>query len=74
MITMSPTIRSRRTATKRQQGTVDLKPRSAYEALTRQMVEALAEDVREIKSRVNNIFYIVIGSILVDMLTRWMGG
>lgn len=74
MITTSPMIRPRRVATKRRRAGVDLEPSSAYEALTRQMVEALAEDVREIKSRVNNIFYIVIGSILVDMLTRWMGG
>lgn len=74
MITTSPLIRPRRIAAKRRHGGIDLKPSSAYEALTRQMVEALTEDVREIKSRVNNIFYIVIGSILVDMLTRWMGG
>jgi hypothetical protein len=53
---------------------IDLQPTSAYEALTRQQVETLADDLREIKSRLNNIFYIVIGSILVDMLTRWMGG
>lgn len=52
---------------------IDLQPTSAYEALTRQQVETLAAELREIKSRLNNIFYIVIGSILVDMLTRWIG-
>jgi|GEM_PF-2159545 len=53
---------------------VDLQPASTYEAITRQMVEALSNDMKEVKSRTNNIFYVVIGSILIDMLTRWMGG
>jgi hypothetical protein len=53
---------------------VDLQPSSAYEAITRQMVESLAEDMKEIKSRTNNIFYVVIGGILLDMVTRWLGG
>ena len=76
MITVSPTIRSRRQTayTGRKRDRVNLQPSSTYEAITRQMVEDLGEDLREIKSRINNIFYIVIGSILVDMLTRWMGG
>jgi hypothetical protein len=52
---------------------LDLEPATAYEAMTRQKVESLEEDLREIKSRVDTIFYLVIGSILVDMLTRWMG-
>lgn len=76
MITVSPAVRPRRLAasTSRKRDPVDLHPSSTYEAITRQMVEDLGEDLREIKSRINNIFYIVIGSILVDMLTRWMGG
>ncbi len=53
---------------------VDLQPSSTYEALTRQKVDALTEDVKEIKARVNNIFYIVIGSILADMVARWLAG
>ena len=40
--------------------------------MTRQRVESLEDDLREIKSRVDTIFYLVIGSILVDMLTRWV--
>ncbi len=53
---------------------IDLDPTSAYEAITREKVESLEDDLREIKSRVDTIFYLIIGSILVDMLTRWMGG
>lgn len=51
---------------------LDLEPATAYEAMTRQRVESLEDDLREIKSRVDTIFYLVIGSILVDMLTRWV--
>jgi len=51
---------------------VDLRPASAYEAVTRQKVESLAEDLKEIKSRLNTLFYTVIGAILIDLLTRWL--
>jgi hypothetical protein len=50
---------------------IDLRPGSAYEAVTRQMVESLTEDMKEIKNRLNNIFYLVIGTILIDILSRW---
>lgn len=53
---------------------IDLEPATAYEALTRQRVESLEDDLMEIKNRIDTIFYLVIGSILVDMLTRWIGG
>ena len=51
----------------------DMQPSSAYEAITRHMVQSLERELVEIKSRLNNIFYIVLGSILVDMISRWMG-
>ncbi len=51
---------------------LDLEPATAYEAITRQKVDSLEDDLREIKSRVDTIFYLVIGSILVDMLARWV--
>jgi hypothetical protein len=53
---------------------LDLEPATAYEAITRQKVESLEDDLSEIKSRVDTIFYLVIGSILVDMLSRWISG
>lgn len=53
---------------------IDLQPASTYEAITRQMVVSLTDDVKEIKSRTNTIFYVVIGSIILDMLARWVGG
>lgn len=75
MITTSPIIRiSRPDVSPPTREPVDLQPASAYEALTRQKVDSLADDMKEIKSRTNNIFYVVIGGILLDMLTRWLGG
>lgn len=52
--------------------TVDLEPRSAYEVLTREKVEHFAEELAEIRHRINTIFYLVIGSLMVDLLTRWL--
>jgi hypothetical protein len=63
---------TRRRARHRTPEPIDLEPATAYEALTRQKVESLEDDLTEIKSRVDTIFYLVIGSILVDMLTRWV--
>ena len=49
---------------------VDLRPHSAYEALTRQLVESLGADVREIKSRLNGLIFTTIGAILLDIVIR----
>jgi hypothetical protein len=49
---------------------VDLRPASAYEAITRQMVESLTEELREIKSRLNSLIFMLIGAILLDVLSR----
>ena len=51
---------------------LQLGPSTTYEAITREKVESLSEDVAEIRSRVNSIFYLVIGSVLLDVLMRWL--
>lgn len=66
--------RSRRRRTTSSPPPIDLEPATAYEALTRQKVESLEDDLSDIKNRVDTIFYLVIGSILVDMLSRWVSG
>lgn len=71
---ISPKRRTRPHHSRSTSPPVDLEPSSAYEAITRQKVESLEDDLREIKSRIDTIFYLIIGSILVDMLTRWIGG
>lgn len=49
---------------------IDLRPASVYEAITRQMVESLAEELREIKGRLNGLIFMMIGTILLDILSR----
>ncbi len=49
---------------------IDLKPASAYEAMTRQMVEHLQEDLREIKGRLNGLLWMVAGTVLVDVVSK----
>jgi hypothetical protein len=72
LITPRRTFKPRRTATTAPPP-LDLEPATAYEAITRQKVESLEGDLSEIKSRVDTIFYLIIGSILADMLARWIG-
>jgi hypothetical protein len=48
-------------------------PASIYEAVTRQMVEGLRDELREIKSRLNGLLFLVAGAMLVDMALRLMG-
>ena len=52
---------------------VDLAPKSAHEALTRQMVSDLAADVAELKSRVNAMLWLVAGAVVVDVAMRLAG-
>ena len=49
---------------------VDLAPKSAHEALTRQMVSDLAADLSEVKSRVNAMLWLVAGAVVVDVVIR----
>ena len=52
---------------------VDLTPKSAHEAITRQMVTDLAADVAEIKSRINAVLWLVAGAVAVDVVMRLAG-
>ena len=52
---------------------VELRPAGAYEAVTRQMVEALTDELREIKLRLNNLVYMLAGAIVLDIIIRLVG-
>jgi hypothetical protein len=54
----------------RDQGTVKLDPSSAYEALTRQMVEGVREELREIRGRINGLLFLMIGALGVEAILR----
>jgi hypothetical protein len=48
-------------------------PPTAYEMVTRQMVEMIAEDVRDIRGKLNNLLFVLTGAVLVDIISRAMG-
>lgn len=49
---------------------IDLRPATAFEAITRQMVESMAEELREIKGRLNSLIFMMIGAIILEIVTR----
>ncbi|CAN5854029.1 hypothetical protein BH24CHL3_BH24CHL3_09340 [soil metagenome] len=49
---------------------IDLRPASAFEAITRQMVESLSAELREIKSRLNGLIFMMVGAILLEIVSR----
>jgi hypothetical protein len=52
---------------------VDLTPKSAHEAITRQMVTDLAADVAEIKTRVNAVLWLLASAVAIDVVMRLAG-
>ena len=52
---------------------VDLLPKSAHEAITRQMVTDLAADVAEVKTRVNAVLWLLGGAVAIDVVMRLAG-
>ena len=52
---------------------IDLTPKSAHEALTRQMVTDLAADVAEVKTRMNQLIGAVVIALLADIVMRLAG-
>jgi hypothetical protein len=54
--------------------TVSLEPATAYEAVTRQMVVGVSEELREIKARLNGLLFVAAGSLLLDVALRLAAG
>ena len=52
---------------------VDLAPGTAYEVVTRTKLEDLANDVKEIRGRIDGIFWLVAASIIVQIVLRLLG-
>ena len=48
-------------------------PPSAFEAVTRQMVEAVSDELRGIRDRVDNLLWMIAGAIVLDTALRVMG-
>lgn len=49
---------------------VELGPGTVYEVVTRNMVNSLAEDVREIRNRINGLFWLLAGTVAVDLVMK----
>jgi len=65
-------VRRWRTAPARE--AIDLGPASAHEAVTRQMVEGVREELREVRGRVNALLFLVAGSALLDLVVGVLTG
>lgn len=50
--------------------TVNLDPGTAYEAVTRQMVEGVREELREIRGRINGLLFLMIGAVSAEAILR----
>ena len=46
---------------------------SVYEAVTRTMVLGLSEDVREIRNRINGLFWLLAGTVAADIVMKALG-
>ncbi|MCC6703250.1 MAG: hypothetical protein IT334_00150 [Thermomicrobiales bacterium] len=49
---------------------VKLDPASAYEAVTRQMVEGMRDELREIRGRINGLLFLMIGALGIEAILR----
>lgn len=52
---------------------IDLRPANAFEAVTRQMVESMADELREIRNRLNSLLFMMAGAIVLDVVSRVTG-
>ncbi|CAN5606596.1 hypothetical protein BH09CHL1_BH09CHL1_02250 [soil metagenome] len=49
---------------------IDMEPASAYEAITRQMVEGFRDELREIRGRINGLIFLLVGMMIGEVLLR----
>jgi uncharacterized protein YjeT (DUF2065 family) len=63
-------VRRLRGEARRDEARLDLDPRSAYEVLTRQMVSDMADELRELRLRVNGLIFVTIGAVVTDAVLR----
>lgn len=52
---------------------LDLRPGCVYGVVTRERVDDLTNELREIKARINYLFSLVAGAIIIDVLLRISG-
>jgi len=52
---------------------LEQEPATVYEVVTRQMVEELARDVRDLRRRIDTLLFMVAAAIVVDLALRLTG-
>lgn len=52
---------------------VDLAPKSAHEALTRSLVDDLADEVQSLRAQVDRLFWTLLGAVSVQLVLQ-LGG
>ena len=52
---------------------MNTEPGTVYELMTRQKVETLAEDVKEIRDRINNLFWLIAATVVLDVVSGLAG-
>jgi hypothetical protein len=57
----------------RRRRAVNLDPATTYEVVTRQMVDDALRELATVRQRVDSLFYLVIASIVVDVVMRLVG-
>ena len=65
--------RLRRVAESRVPGNESSREPSGYEMVTRQMVESISDDVRDIRSKLTNLIFVLAGAIIIDIVSRVLG-
>ena len=52
---------------------LSLDPATTYEVITRQMVDDALRELAAVRQRVDSLFYLVVASIVVDLVMRLAG-
>lgn len=53
--------------------TADMAPANAFEAVTRQIVVDVQQEIHSLRTRIDSIFSVVVGAIILDLLLRLAG-
>ncbi len=58
---------------RREAKVTDMEPANAFEAVTRQMVVDLVNEIHSLRTRIDSLFSVVVGAIILDLLMRLAG-
>ena len=53
--------------------TLDTEPSTAFEALLKQQMEALEQQLDDLRGRINNLFLLIVGTVALQAIMRVAG-